>query len=385
MNGPRNPIDDTQDYLIYPSAVEHDPNTKPVIVYASLPAIVSLLTQDRAEHDVSVREDLNEIFFCCLHFFDSKELFYALVQKYRPPLFSTTTDSRTIENLRRHGHTQRRVLAILTAWVTKCWRFADDDAVHEFIWDFASSERVSGRFPAECRRLLEGLNALQYYKKTKRLIGPRPLNEQRPCAHTPKGPRRVDVDRLNAEAPDKTVQVQCGLLPISTIMAELMFDDLPAGRLLTIARQLTLMAHNLFVEVSPEEMLTHESKHENCTTCRVAHWRLKVAQFSDNLTSWVSRAVVDEENLDRRVTIFKTFVELTEVRIFEVMQLCPLMMNFWTKLTPCSFDLFQMFSQQHDFHSLCSIMNGLIAVGSKLTHTLEVRHNPTFFHAFWRS
>ncbi|KAI0061415.1 ras GEF [Artomyces pyxidatus] len=260
----------------------------------SLPAMVHVLTQPGILHNT----DFVDAFFLCFRFFTKpKEVVKAFVARYNetaPSLLSP----RQHEAWALHSqHAQLRAANMLMLWIKHYWRDDPDAEAIKGILEFAE-KTVSQAWPELAQQIVD---ALQKIKTTgeggavARFLR-RKKEAQQKTQHVHKGPTVI---------PPRTVILETIMKHAASINIMLFQYD---ENCLELARQLTLVASEMFCELRPEDILIHFG-HKSCN-CNAKPKLTALAAYHDAIAIWVVESVLRQPDAKSRGMAMMTFIAM---------------------------------------------------------------------------
>ena len=271
-------------------------NQQGVIIGASLPAMIRLLTSTEGIMDW----DLTEIFFNCFRMFSSPiEILNLLIKKYgeKPP-GDLTKAQRRIWDLESRA-TRLRVGKLIFQWLTLHWRPESDNAIFHELADFAYctvANDIPKPFFTKIRLALHACGDAAF----------------RGC----RVQKRAELVRfglkLTTEPPTKFTHPQAeAMLRGDFCKVDVLDFDNKHGHA-ELARQLTLMASKLYRLVDPEESVIFWQKGDKEPPGSPA---AAIISFENGLSHWVISSILDKEKLEVRARVLKFWLQVTVVRL----------------------------------------------------------------------
>ena len=269
-------------------------NQQGVIIGASLPALIRLLTSTEAMMDW----DLTEIFFNCFRMFSSPiEILNLLIKKYgeKPP-GDLTTAQRRVWDLESRA-TRLRVSKLIFQWLSLHWRPESDNAVIEELADFAYhvvANDIPRPFFTKIRLALHACGD--------------------PAFRGRRVQKRAELVKfglkLTAAPPTKFTHPRSdAMLRGDFRKVDVLDFDKKHGHV-ELARQLTLMASELYRLVDPEESVIFWQKGDREPPGSPA---AAIISFENGLRHWAISSILDKEKLEVRAKVLKFWLQVAVV------------------------------------------------------------------------
>ncbi|KAF7975013.1 hypothetical protein HWV62_10631 [Athelia sp. TMB] len=270
-------------------------NSEGHLVGGTLDALVTRLTP----HDSIVNAAFSAVFFLTFRLFASPSDFVdALVARYHtvPPLDALEHEQR--EWQRRKGIPIRmRVTNVIKQWVEIYWRPSVDDDVIPFLTSFVGDTLTpQAIYPRLCTKILEGLAARESGEDIVNLKGHRvrdpgmSINPPSP-ALVFDSPRPVVTKTLLVALRSKTF----GSIHVTD------FDPLE------LARQLTIMENQLYMAITPQELL--ETGPEGATSPPIIQ---NIFSLNQSIACWVAESILNEPDMKKRTAVVKFFIKVAD-------------------------------------------------------------------------
>ncbi|KAG5648370.1 hypothetical protein DXG03_004942 [Asterophora parasitica] len=266
---------------------------------ASLTALVRILVSKEAV----LEPDFTPTFFISFRYFTTPLLFVrALIERYdaQPPTGLDAAQLRVWMRTQMAVHI--RIGNAIILWLDAYWRPAEDEVALEELQNFCLHRL--------CRELPEGIvNRL--------FLSLDSVPDDTPVARTER--KISDMKRIYAhfEIPPPALNVcSIEILPEIDMSSQLIaLHEFDEGRE-EVARQLTIIASDLFCKIDPEDMIKYwHLKEDKLHAQEVDQWPVakalkRVVEFERALASWVTHTVIHESDIGKRCTLLQFWLDV---------------------------------------------------------------------------
>ena len=269
-------------------------NSEGHLVGGTLDALVTRLTP----HDSIVNAAFSAVFFLTFRLFASPSDFVdALVARYHtvPPQDALEHEHR--EWQRRKGIPIRmRVTNVIKQWVEIYWRPSVDDDIIPLLTSFVS-DALAPIWPRQCQKILEGLATRESGKDIVNLKGDR-IRDPGMSINPPSAAPVFDSPRPMMA---KTLLVALRSKNFASIYVT-DFDPLE------LARQLTIMENQLYMAITPQELLeTGPKGAKSPLTIKI------ISSLNQSIAFWVAESILNEPDMKKRTAVVKFFIKVADV------------------------------------------------------------------------
>ncbi|KZP33472.1 ras GEF [Athelia psychrophila] len=268
-------------------------NSEGHLVGATLNVLVTRMTP----HDSIVDAAFSAVFFLTFRLFASPAEFVdALVTRYNimPPQGALEHEQQEWQQ-RKGIPIRMRVTNIVKLWVEMYWRSSADNYVIPMLSSFVK-DALSPMFTTQCKKILEGLICREALQDIVNIKGDR-IRDPGMNINPPSTAGVSDIPR-----PTMTKTLLAALR--SKSFTSIYITDFDS---LELARQLTIMENQLYIDIAPQELLeTGQQGVKSPGTIKA------VSSLSTSITGWVAESILNEPDIKKRTALVKFFIKVAD-------------------------------------------------------------------------